>query len=263
VSNGNKNKVQQQQPQQPQPVTQPQQTLSTPRFYLQRQSSCKDVPESAPKNNSIIKHSVSEANISKTSMSSKSSSRKNSFSRSSRNSSVPNVSKIPMNSARTEKNGPVKAPPSYITSTPVDIYVNSKISLDSSPSEEVEFVPVSIDRPVGLDLDDFLPVSGAASMCVLYLPERIRLDLFYRSSLSEAPPELGIPATAARHVRGRSVGGADARPRTHDGDVGDAPEKSQAGLGPVQIQRHQSRNGDGDVDGRSGSFGRPVERFQQ
>jgi hypothetical protein len=34
VSNGNKNKVQQQQPQQPQPVTQPQQTLSTPRFYL-------------------------------------------------------------------------------------------------------------------------------------------------------------------------------------------------------------------------------------
>jgi katanin p80 WD40 repeat-containing subunit B1 len=138
------------------------------RFYLQRQSSCKDVPESAPKNNSIIKHSVSEANISKTSMSSRSSSRKNSFSRSSRNSSVPNVSKIPMNSARTEKNGPVKAPPSYITSTPVDIYVNSKISPDSSPSEEVEFVPVSIDRPVGLDLDDFLPVSGAPSMCVLY-----------------------------------------------------------------------------------------------
>jgi hypothetical protein len=37
VSNGNKNKVQQQQPQQPQPVTQPQQTLSTPRLCHSRE----------------------------------------------------------------------------------------------------------------------------------------------------------------------------------------------------------------------------------
>ncbi|KAJ3661231.1 hypothetical protein Zmor_005637 [Zophobas morio] len=165
VPSSNKNK--QQVPQQPQPQQQqqqqqppPPQHMQTPRFHLQRQSSCKDVPESSPKSNSIIKHSVSEANISKTTMSSKNnnSSRKNSFSRPSRNStstSVPNVSKIPTNSARTGDKT-VKSPPSYITSTPVDIYVSSKISPDNSPTEE-EFVPVSIDRPVGLDLDDFLP----------------------------------------------------------------------------------------------------------
>ncbi|KYB27617.1 Katanin p80 WD40 repeat-containing subunit B1-like protein [Tribolium castaneum] len=138
ISNINKNKNQ----------------LTTPRYYLQRQSSCKDVPENAPKaNNSIIKHSVSDANISKSSISSRNSSRKNSFSRPSRNStSVPNVSKIP--SARnSEKVAPVKT---YITPTPEDVFVSSKLSPDS-PSEEVEFVPMSMDRPAGLDLDDFLP----------------------------------------------------------------------------------------------------------
>lgn len=143
ISNINKNKNQQ---------------LSTPRFYLQRQSSCKDVPENTSKTSSIIKHSVSDANISKNSLSSRNSSRKNSFSKPSRNSSVPNVSKIP--SARNiDKVVPVKTQLSYITSTSEDGYVSSKLSPDSSPSEEVEFVPVSIDRPVGLDLDDFLPVS--------------------------------------------------------------------------------------------------------
>ncbi|RZB38685.1 katanin p80 WD40 repeat-containing subunit B1, partial [Asbolus verrucosus] len=161
----NKNKTQQQPPQQP-PSSTPRwlnlrdssQTLTVDfcRFYLQRQSSCKDVPESAPKPSSIIKHSVSDANISKSSVSSRNSSRKNSFSRPNRNSSVPNVSKIPMNSARlTDKN--VKSSTPYISSAPVDIYVSSKISPDNSPPEEDEFVPVSVDRPVGLDLDDFLP----------------------------------------------------------------------------------------------------------
>lgn len=130
------------------------------RFNLQRQSSCKDVPETTPKPSSIIKHSISEVNISKsTTTSTRNSSRKNSFSKPSRNSSVPNVSKIPMNSARNNDKSILnnKISPTYITSPPVDIYVNSKISPDNTPPGE-EFVPVALDRPVGLDLDEFVPV---------------------------------------------------------------------------------------------------------
>lgn len=121
------------------------------RFSLQRQNSCKDVPEKLPKTNSI-KHSVSEANINKGSLSSRTSStRKNSFSKPSRNSSsVPNVSKIP------QVNGTTKQQYRNFNN-PVDIYVKTKISPDESPSEENEFVPISVDKPVGLDLDDFLP----------------------------------------------------------------------------------------------------------
>lgn len=92
-------------------------------------------------------------------MTSRSASRKNSFSRPSRNSSVPNVSKIPnLNSARTVERNITKSLP--VSNTPVDIYVSSKISPEERPAEEDEFVPVSIDKAVGLDLDDFLPVSN-------------------------------------------------------------------------------------------------------
>ncbi|CAH1104194.1 unnamed protein product [Psylliodes chrysocephalus] len=121
-------------------------TKPAPKFVLQRQSSCKDVPEKPPKSSSI-KHSVSEANINKGSLSSRTSSRKNSFSKpSSRNStSVPNVSKLP--SARKSTTLPN-----------VDIYVNSsRISPEEHSIQDDDFIPVSIDRPVGLDLDDFLP----------------------------------------------------------------------------------------------------------
>lgn len=62
---------------------------------------------------------------------------------------MPNVSKVP-HSAR----GPVKPLPL----ASVDVYVApSQISPDDDPTEE--FVPTSVDKPVGLDLDDFLPVS--------------------------------------------------------------------------------------------------------
>nr|XP_023023531.1 katanin p80 WD40 repeat-containing subunit B1 [Leptinotarsa decemlineata] len=129
-------------------------TKPSTKFALQRQSSYKDVPEKVPKAGNI-KHSVSEANITKGSVSSRNSSRKNSFSKPSRNSSVPNVSKIPnLNSARIIEKGPVKP----IMLSPVDIYVNSRISPEEKPVEEDEdFYPMSIDKPVGLDLDDFLP----------------------------------------------------------------------------------------------------------
>ncbi|XP_050501448.1 katanin p80 WD40 repeat-containing subunit B1 isoform X2 [Diabrotica virgifera virgifera] len=124
------------------------------KFGLHRQSSCKDVPEKPPKPTSNIKHSVSEANINKGSLSSRASSRKNSFSKPSRNStSVPNVSKVPnSNSARSSV---VKSN----TLPQVDIYVNSARVSPEEPTggDDNVFVPVSIDRPVGLDMDDFLP----------------------------------------------------------------------------------------------------------
>uniref|UniRef100_A0A6P7H0H7 Katanin p80 WD40 repeat-containing subunit B1-like n=1 Tax=Diabrotica virgifera virgifera TaxID=50390 RepID=A0A6P7H0H7_DIAVI len=115
------------------------------KFGLHRQSSCKDVPEKPPKPTSNIKHS---------SLSSRASSRKNSFSKPSRNStSVPNVSKVPnSNSARSSV---VKSN----TLPQVDIYVNSARVSPEEPTggDDNVFVPVSIDRPVGLDMDDFLP----------------------------------------------------------------------------------------------------------
>lgn len=46
----------------------------------------------------------------------------------------------------------------HINNRPVDLYVK-KLSPDEIPVEENEFVPSCIDRPVGVDFDDFLPVS--------------------------------------------------------------------------------------------------------
>lgn len=141
--------------------TQPQQTQNQKSNY-QRQGS----RENAEKNhrNNLIKHSASDANLSKSSNQSSVkivSSRKNSFSKSSRNSSVPNVnnttSKIPLNSSRSERSVP-KSIQIISSSPPTDSYNSLKVSPDES-SQEDDFVPVSNDRPVGLDLDDFLPVS--------------------------------------------------------------------------------------------------------
>ncbi|XP_057657568.1 katanin p80 WD40 repeat-containing subunit B1 isoform X1 [Diorhabda carinulata] len=129
-------------------------TKQAAKFVLQRQSSCKDVPEKPPKTSTNIKHSVSEANINKGSQSSRTSFRKNSFSKPSRNStSVPNVSKIPnVNSARSAV---VKS----TTLPQVDIYVSSvSANYEERIVEDRDmFIPVSLDRPVGLDLDEFLP----------------------------------------------------------------------------------------------------------
>ncbi|KAF5302116.1 hypothetical protein FQA39_LY10451 [Lamprigera yunnana] len=118
------------------------------KFNLQRQSSCKDVPEKLPNNN--IKHSVSEATLGRNSnmQSTRTASRKNSFSKPSRNSSVPNVSKIPT-TAKQEKVASIK-------SLSDDIYScdNTKVLPDERLSE---YIPATVDKPVGLDMDDFLP----------------------------------------------------------------------------------------------------------
>uniref|UniRef100_A0A1Y1KUQ5 Katanin p80 WD40 repeat-containing subunit B1 n=1 Tax=Photinus pyralis TaxID=7054 RepID=A0A1Y1KUQ5_PHOPY len=121
------------------------------KFNLQRQSSCKDVPEKLPKNN--IKHSMSEVTLNKSSVvTSRNISRKNSFSKPTRNSSVPNVSRIPTTAKQLEKSVPVK-------SQPVDIYVNNNNSTKVSPEGSLsdDYIPAAVDKPVGLDLDDFLP----------------------------------------------------------------------------------------------------------
>lgn len=121
------------------------------KFNLQRQNSCKDVPEKLPKNN--IKHSMSEATLNKSSVVAlRNISRKNSFSKPTRNSSVPNVSRIPTTAKQLEKSVPVK-------SQPVDIYVNNNNSTKVSPEGSLsdDYLPTAVDKPVGLDMDDFLP----------------------------------------------------------------------------------------------------------
>lgn len=90
-----------------------------------------------------------------------SNSRKNSFSKPvlrNTSTSVPNVSKIPnLNSTRTAERSLVKT--SHISSS--DIYMNTRVSPEENPNveDDKQFVPMPIDRPVGLDFNDFLPVS--------------------------------------------------------------------------------------------------------
>lgn len=141
--------------------------------YLQRQSSCKEVPEKIPKNDNI-RHSISDMNISKTAVSSRSTSRKNSFSRPSRNSVGPNLTKIPNStSTRMMERPAVPAKPIPINNAVrhVDMYVSPKISPETPP--ENEFVPNCVDRPVGLDMDDFLPVSLALYIIICKVGKKI------------------------------------------------------------------------------------------
>lgn len=57
-----------------------------------------------------------------------------------------------------------------ISSSPVDSYTSPKMSPDDN-SQDDDFVPVSIDRPVGLDLDDFLPVSFGFNLRIIKFNE--------------------------------------------------------------------------------------------
>lgn len=124
------------------------------KMSLQRQSSCKEVPEKISKNNQI-RHSVSEANISKSTASSRISSRKNSFSRA----GGAALSKIPQTPLRAlDRTGvPVKTVPLSASTPIVDIYVSPKLSPETPPEEE--FVPALADEAYGLNINDFLPVS--------------------------------------------------------------------------------------------------------
>ncbi|XP_017774062.1 PREDICTED: katanin p80 WD40 repeat-containing subunit B1 [Nicrophorus vespilloides] len=122
------------------------------KFGLQRQSSCKESGDKpgALKSSGNIRHSVSDVNLNKNLSARNNNSRKNSFSKPTVKitASVPNVSKIPRNNERPLR--PVQI-------TPVDVYVSPKISPDDEISTENQFIPISIDKPVGLPVDDFLP----------------------------------------------------------------------------------------------------------
>ncbi|XP_019756427.1 katanin p80 WD40 repeat-containing subunit B1 isoform X4 [Dendroctonus ponderosae] len=137
-----------------------------PKFSLQRQTSVKEGTERirTKSQSDGMKHSASEASITRGTNSSRVTSRKNSFSKPSRNSSVPNVSAV-----KNIRNSEV--PKSiHITNRPVDLYVK-KLSPDDIPVEENEFVPSCIDRPVGVDFDDFLPKNFDILGSRNYLPE--------------------------------------------------------------------------------------------
>lgn len=129
------------------------------KFQLQRQYSCKDVPEKLPKtNDNGIKHSASEVSLNN--VKSRPNSRKNSFSKPSRNTTnIPNVSRIPNllncktveNHVNANKNEVHRQSENNTSST----YYHKSSDLEHKPS----LVKVPVDRPIGLDLEEFLPVS--------------------------------------------------------------------------------------------------------
>lgn len=137
--------------------TNTQKTKKVQKLSLQRQSSCKEVPEKISKNNAI-RHSVSEMNINKSTTTSRVSSRKNSFSKSGGySSSLQKIQQTPMRPVDRDR---TNIPVPLSSSTPiVDIYVSPKISPETSPEDEETFVPALPDEAYGLNINDFLPVN--------------------------------------------------------------------------------------------------------
>lgn len=131
------------------------------KFQLQRQYSCKDVPEKLPKtNDNGIRHSASEINLNN--IKSRPNSRKNSFSKPSRNTTnIPNISRIPNplnnktneNHVSASKNEVLKA--NDVNSTSTHYHSTKSSEVEQKPS----LVKVPVDKPIGLDLEEFLPVS--------------------------------------------------------------------------------------------------------
>ncbi|XP_066253983.1 katanin p80 WD40 repeat-containing subunit B1 [Euwallacea similis] len=128
-------------------------TKPTPKFNLHRQTSVNENNEKTRIRNQSdgMKHSASEASINRGIQSSRVISRKSSFSKPHRNSSVPNVTTV-----KNEIKNSHLPKSLHIVNPPVDLYVK-KLSPDDDVSKENEFVPSRIDRPVGVDFDEFLP----------------------------------------------------------------------------------------------------------
>lgn len=139
------------------------------KYQLQRQYSCKDVPEKLPKNhdNNGIKHSASEINLNNIKQGNQTNqSRKNSFSKTSRNTlNIPNVSRIPNPHAKNNDTHTV------VNSVKIEVHRtnNDLANLNSAhhyhnikssePEKKASLVKVPVDKPIGLDLEEFLPVS--------------------------------------------------------------------------------------------------------
>lgn len=133
------------------------------KYQLQRQYSNKDIPEKLQKNNDNgIKHSASEVNINN--IKTRPTSRKNSFSKPSRNStSIPNVSRIPnplVNKSNDNHIGSATKNDAYRSPETINSTTTHYHSIKSSESEQKPaLVRIPVDKPVGLDLEEFLPVS--------------------------------------------------------------------------------------------------------
>lgn len=122
------------------------------KLSLHRQSSYKENSSNSPRN--YIKHSNSDANINKnTNITSKMLNKKNLLVNT--NNSLPNISK-PQNVDMKQivKPMPVKAIPIIMDSTAYSI----KNSVDESPVSD-EYLHLELDKPAGLALEEFLPVS--------------------------------------------------------------------------------------------------------
>lgn len=121
---------------------------------LQRQSSVKESNDRirTKSQSDGMKHSASDVNVNRGLTTSRVASRKNSFSKPIRNASVPNVTAIKNNlsNLNSPKTLPIANP------SPPEYYGKKLSPTDRTPEEE--FVPSCIDRTVGVDFDDFLPV---------------------------------------------------------------------------------------------------------
>ncbi|KAK9869415.1 hypothetical protein WA026_003170 [Henosepilachna vigintioctopunctata] len=123
--------------------------VQKPKANLQRQMSQDE--KVSPKNSFNIRQSASDANLCKNNnnmQSAKTTTRRNSFSKPRNATKIPNI-----NSARTVPSDAKRN--SLISSTP-DIYASSNFSPNDSLQEN-DIVPGPLDKPVGLDIDDFLP----------------------------------------------------------------------------------------------------------
>lgn len=131
-------------------------TKPAPKFNnnLQRQSSVKESNDRirTKSQSDGMKHSASDVNVNRGLTTSRVASRKNSFSKPVRNASVPNVTAIKNNIRNSNP------PKTLHIVNPHPEYYAKKLSPEDRTPEEEEFVPACIDRTVGVDFDDFLPV---------------------------------------------------------------------------------------------------------
>lgn len=117
---------------------------------LQRQSSYKENSERIARNN--ISHSRSDASLNKNAVASKLlNNKRNLFTP--KNNSSPNIAKS-IDTKNNDKPVPVKAIPIIMNTTKFA----TKDSPDESPVSD-EYLPNELDKPAGLALEEFLPVS--------------------------------------------------------------------------------------------------------
>lgn len=130
------------------------------KYNLQRQSSCKENSEKTPRND--IKQSRSDASINRNSNAIPKLFSKRNLS-SIKTHSSPNISKSNLNEKNNIKQSNIKSNQiimltSNYSSSTITTAIQKRDSPDDSPISD-EYLPNELDRPVGLTLEEFLPVS--------------------------------------------------------------------------------------------------------